>query len=512
MAQENTEFVTMKQRKFQTQEARLAKMNHTTLTTMTIIEGFLVFVFLLQFAVQGSGKALVTVPPIILFGGGIIANWIVYLKNKSSHKFRIVAMAVFMLGYAWLNLSGGASYVVMYVLPILFCIVLYSDKTFARVTGILGIVIMLARLIANAVTIGFATMGNDVIMIVVTMMCFIFAWITANSHKKFEHDMRYTMLDEQKLQHQMLDDILYTVQVAQKEIQEAVEEMNRVSDSNEVMNQSLQEIAAGSLSTAESIQDQTVMTENIRCAIEVTDENAAVMATVASDSARKAKESTSRMEEMERQAGQIEESGAELAAAMQQLKDKVAEVNNITQVIFSISNQTNLLALNASIESARAGEAGRGFAVVADQIRQLAEQTKKSTEQIAGITSQLTAEADVAAELVEKSVSATTEQKNLIVQNVEAFEMVARQSDEAANKAVDLDNEITRLREANSKIVESIAQLSAVSEEVTANTQQATELSDNNVLQMRDAAAKITKVKDTIMELKKYQEAMRNEM
>jgi len=196
---------------------------------------------------------------------------------------------------------------------------------------------------------------------------------------------------------------------------------------------------------------------------------------------------------------------------MQQLKGKVAEVNNITQVIFSISNQTNLLALNASIESARAGEAGRGFAVVADQIRQLAEQTKQSTEQIAGITAQLTEEADVAAVLVEKSVVATTEQKDLIVQNVQAFELVAKQSDEAATKAVDLDNEISRLREANDKIVESIAQLSAVSEEVTANTQQATELSDNNVIQMREAAEKINEVKDTIMQLKKYQDALHTE-
>ena len=82
MAQGSTELITLKQRKFKTQEARLAKMNHTTITTMTIIEGFLVFIFLLQFAVQGSDKALVTVPPIFLFGGGIIANWIIYLKNK----------------------------------------------------------------------------------------------------------------------------------------------------------------------------------------------------------------------------------------------------------------------------------------------------------------------------------------------------------------------------------------------------------------------------------------------
>ena len=80
---------------------------------------------------------------------------------------------------------------------------------------------------------------------------------------------------------------------------------------------------------------------------------------------------------------------------MQELKEKAEEVAGIKKVIFSISEQTNLLALNASIESARAGEAGKGFAVVADQIRELSEQTKKSTEQIEQIVEQLNSNADV---------------------------------------------------------------------------------------------------------------------
>ena len=73
-------------------------------------------------------------------------------------------------------------------------------------------------------------------------------------------------------------------------------------------------------------------------------------------------------------------SGAEMASA--QLRSANAEIGTIVQVIQEITGQINLLALNATIESARAGEAGKGFAVVAAEVKNLASQTSKATEQI----------------------------------------------------------------------------------------------------------------------------------
>ncbi len=82
------------------------------------------------------------------------------------------------------------------------------------------------------------------------------------------------------------------------------------------------------------------------------------------------------------------------------LKARSDEIHQVVDLINGIAGQINLLALNATIEAARAGDAGKGFAVVAHEVKQLADQTAKATEDIGRVIGQVSAEVDEVVEAI----------------------------------------------------------------------------------------------------------------
>ena len=117
--------------------------------------------------------------------------------------------------------------------------------------------------------------------------------------------------------------------------------------------------------------------------------------------------------------GEAVTASSDSGAAIEELSKASGEIENVVQLINEIAEQTNLLALNATIEAARAGEAGKGFAVVASEVKSLANQTAKATDEITGQINRMQSLTDRAVNATQ-AIGKTVEQLNGVMASISA--------------------------------------------------------------------------------------------
>jgi len=153
------------------------------------------------------------------------------------------------------------------------------------------------------------------------------------------------------------------------------ENAQQVANASEEFSAVSQQISSNSEETTAQASVVSSATDQVNRNLQTVATGAEQMSATIQDIAKNATESA-------RVSGQAVKTAEATNATISKLGVSSAEIGQVIKVITSIAQQTNLLALNATIEAARAGEAGKGFAVVANEVKELAKQTAKATEDI----------------------------------------------------------------------------------------------------------------------------------
>lgn len=180
-----------------------------------------------------------------------------------------------------------------------------------------------------------------------------------------------------------------------------------------------------------------------------------------------------------------------ISGDIKSLSDDMTSIMEIVKIISDISEKTNLLALNASIEAARAGDAGRGFAVVAEEVRKLAEQSNDSSEKISQIIHSVVTKTENIAEKMFKEVKQSDDNVNYADQSNHFL----KESFISVNATIEMVREIldraNKQKETTEAVYELIKNISNESQEVTANIEETSSLTEVQLNSLNDITASI---------------------
>lgn len=171
----------------------------------------------------------------------------------------------------------------------------------------------------------------------------------------------------------------------------------------------------------------------------------------------------------------------EIIKGIENLAEKSKSINSIINVINDISNQTNLLALNASIEAARAGEVGKGFAVVADEIRNLAEQTKSSVNDIKNIVGKIQSNTIDVVNTTKRAENVMLLQDEAVKNSTDSYHNINENVDTLMLRLNSIIEGFTNIEEAKANTLSAIENISAVLEEIAASSNNVSQIASDQL-------------------------------
>lgn len=479
-------------------ERHLERTGKLLFIAHTVTAVFIVIGLISQLKMSGLAPVLSIVPLAVNIVVYVVCA-IMYFMFRTTEKYPFCVGVGFSLVYILMLWMSASNATYPYMIPILLVMVLLMNRKLVLFTGGIFAVANGVRIVINFATAQSVDTALEASMIelIITILTVAAAVTGIRILQKFMTESTEELTAAMDSNMKTADKIKTVAGNVEGKTRAAVNDVNETLQMTESVNSAMGDISAGMDSVVSAIAQQTDQTQTIQGTIDQVYAQTEQIVGYMDNIEDALKASMTAMSELtdtvDSAIGEVEN----MRSSAETLKGKSDEVRGVVDVIVNISSQTNLLALNASIEAARAGEAGRGFAVVADEIRNLSEQTKRETDNIAVILNELGRDANVVTSRVQQNVALSNEENRLVKSVQEQFTIIQDKADILSDNIHMVEAKMSELMTANGLIVDSINILSSGSEEISASISEACRMSDQSVKIVHNFA-------DSIMEISEH--------
>ena len=238
------------------------------------------------------------------------------------------------------------------------------------------------------------------------------------------------------------------------------------------INNAVEEVATSATTQANATQDVAEQMNEMGVAVEKSSENIGMLKQITSEMETTNHEVSETLDSLVSISNNTRESIEIVQRQTNDTNQSAMEIQSVVNFISSIADQTNLLSLNASIEAARAGEQGRGFAIVADEVRQLAEQSRQSADQIEEIVRKLIENSNSSVDAMNVVMDDIHIQHDKLNQTKDVFEHLRSEITNVTTTVDGISKEIKSIDDAKNIVYDDLGDLAAVSEENAASAQE----------------------------------------
>lgn len=482
-----------------------ASKNKTALISFCILN----IVFALAYFVEVI-KGARTIPSylllLLLFLGPSIIAILTYRAKKDSKAVRYILGIGFMLWYTYVMFTATTDLTFCYVLVIICIFIVYVDMKYSVLISALALVINVAYIAKRAFTTGLTAEQVTNTEIIVACLIFFTLFMAMALNKVTRIDQ--ANIDKAEKERENIDKMFKkTMEVAENmkaDISSATQEVVALNDAINATQCAMEQLTAGTSDASTVIGQQQHSTGMIHEQMTEVAKATGLIADELNNTEEKLEHSDVVMNGLLEQVRVSESSSSLVATEMDGLKENAAQMQKVMEFISSIANQTGMLALNASIEAARAGEAGRGFAVVASQISNLSAQTNNATQDINKLIGNITLSIEEVAKAVESLLESNRLQNEYVDSTAANFEQIHMNTQKIAGQAQQLKAAVDAVFVENQKVVNSIENVTTLTEEVTASANETLESCNSNL-------TSIAKVSDLMVRLEEEALKLQND-